>query len=83
MESIDRIEATSEIHSIVIQHLTREMHYSLGQKMGDLEIVAILVDENYYHLMGALRYLIYAKKGDQDKLWKSFMGLPVSVTYKI
>lgn len=82
--SIDKIEADSEIHSIQIQHLNREMYYEHNKVIGGMKIESILVDENYFHLLGVIRYVIFAsKEGATPKLWKAFTSLPASVTYKV
>ena len=44
----------------------------------------ILRDENNFFFFGNLRYLVYVKNKDGDRiLWRSYENCPITVTYNI
>lgn len=89
MEELYKTDPDSGIYAIEVQFINKLMHYNIGQEMGrdkSMEVVGIVMDENYYHVMGKIQYLVYAKNksGDgEEKLWKRFIDLPVAITYDL
>jgi hypothetical protein len=59
----------------------KALAYYVGQKAGDGEIHAIMIDGGHLVRHGERRYLIYLKKDNSIMLWKSIEAMPTIVEY--
>ena len=59
----------------------KALAYYVGQKAGDGEIHAIMLDGQYLVRHGERRYLIYLIKNESIMLWKAIEGMPTIVEY--
>jgi hypothetical protein len=59
----------------------KALAYYVGQKAGDGEIHAIMIDSQYLVRHGERKYLIYIKKEESIMLWKAIENMPVIVEY--
>jgi len=59
----------------------KALAYYVGQKAGDGEIHAIMLDGQYLVRHGERRYMIYLNKDNTIMLWKSIEGMPTIVEY--
>ncbi len=47
-----------------------------------LNISNIVEDSDHYHSFGVVRYYVYYKlEGGEERLWKSFSNIPVTIEY--
>ena len=59
----------------------KALAYYVGQKAGDGEIHAIMLDGQYLVRHGERRYMIYLNKDNSIMLWKTIEGMPTIVEY--
>ena len=59
----------------------KALAYYVGQKAGDGEIHAIMLDGQYLVRHGERRYMIYLNKDNSIMLWKTTEGMPTIVEY--
>jgi hypothetical protein len=59
----------------------KALAYYVGQKAGDGEIHAIMIDGGHLVRHGERRYLIYLNKDNSIILWKSIEAMPVIIEY--
>jgi hypothetical protein len=59
----------------------KALAYYVGQKAGDGEIHAIMIDGGHLVRHGERRYLIYLKKDNSIILWKSIESMPTIIEY--
>lgn len=59
----------------------KALAYYVGQKAGDGEIHAIMLDGQYLVRHGERRYMIYLNKNNSIMLWKTIEGMPTIVEY--
>jgi hypothetical protein len=59
----------------------KALAYYVGQKAGDGEIHAIMLDGQYLVRHGERRYMIYLIKNNSIMLWKTIESMPTIVEY--
>lgn len=59
----------------------KALAYYVGQRAGEGEIHAIMIDGGHLVRHGERKYLIYIKKDDSIMLWKSIEAMPVIIEY--
>ena len=59
----------------------KALAYYVGQKAGDGEIHAIMLDGQYLVRHGERRYMVYLLKNESIMLWKTIEGMPTIVEY--
>lgn len=59
----------------------KALAYYVGQRAGEGEIHAIMMDGQHLVRHGERRYLIYLIKNESIMLWKAIEGMPVIVEY--
>lgn len=77
---------TGVIHKIVVGNdQLNGLVFKVGQEAikGSGNIVHLIIeDEAHYHLFGTVRYYVFYKTKDNvEKLWKSYIGVPIGIEY--
>ena len=78
---------TGIIRKIILgQNTLNGLAFTGGQRAGREEegksISCIVEDSDHYYNFGKVRYFIYYKdKAGEEKLWKSFVDIPVTIEY--
>lgn len=86
---MDKADTGLSIHSILVGSNPKDcLRWDVGQLVGkdkSLKITAIIHDDANFAIYGVKRYLIYVTKGgaEEDHLWRSYEGMPVSCLYDI
>jgi len=53
----------------------------LNQRQGGGTISLIMKDENYLHVHGKLRILVFVTINETQKIWKEYIDVPMSFEY--
>ena len=59
------------------------MAYYIGMRAGDGNVSAIVLDTEFLHKFGRVRYLIYVTIDEETALWKSVNEMPSIIEYDL
>ena len=59
------------------------MAYYVGMRAGEGNVSAIVIDTEFLHKFGLVRYLIYVNTNEETALWKSVCEMPTIIEYDL
>ena len=71
------------VRKIVIGKTRRTVWHTMSARAGEGKVSAIVLDTEFLHKFGRVRYLIYVNTDEETALWKSVNEMPTIIEYDL